>query len=304
MTDLLEKTKTHTFKEFSIFKGVIEGTIEGMKQRYCIMGESHWKAFYATMTELLGDSTNAILRKIGEDFGQKLSKSVEEGYGADPNTTFLYILQYLEKLGWGAFWNIKIDEDAKQIILELHNSSEAYNEGMASCYHINGILRGIAQNLLGKDIVIRETKCLANGDKNCEFIIGSQITVPELYDEETLGKLTKILQELKHTIKSSIELLSTTDGVLILAPNFPETVDPTLLGTIISYSVCGGKQGSQVIDNGNLKEIIINAEQGTIIASQCTEKTILAAVIGPDSSPGLAGLALKKAKDKILDIIQ
>lgn len=304
MSDLLERMKNHTFKEFTMFKGVIEGAIEGVKQRYCILGESHWKSFYATMTELLGDSTNAILRKIGEDFGQKFSKFVEENYETDPNTTFLYILQDLEKLGWGAFWNIKIDEESKQIILELFNSSETYNEGIASCYHMNGILKGIAQNLLGKDIVIRETKCIANGDKNCEFIIGSQVTVPELYDEDTLRKVTKILEELKHTIKSSIEFLANTDGVPILAPNLPETVDAATLGTIISYTLCGGKNGSQIIDNGNLKEIIINAEQGTIIAAQCTEKTILAAVIGPDSSPGLAGLALKKAKDKIVELLQ
>jgi len=304
MSDLLERMKIHTFKEFTIFKGVIEGTIEGVKQRYCILGENHFKSFYATMIELLGDSTNAILRKIGEDFGRKLSNFVEEKYEIDSNMAFLYILQELEKLGWGAFWNVKLDEESKLIKLELFNSNEAYNEGIASCYHMNGILRGIAQNLLGKDIVIRETKCIANGDKNCEFMIGTQITVPTLYNEDIMEGLTKILKELKYTIKSSVEFIVTTDGVPILSPNLPEAVDPALLGTIISYILCGGKLGSQVIDNGNLKEIIINADQGTIIASQCTEKTILAAVIGPTTSPGLAGLALKKAKDKIVELLQ
>jgi len=304
MSDLLERTKAHTFKEFTMFKGVIEGMIEGVKQRYGIMEESHWKNFYATMVEFLGDSTNAILKKMGEEFGQKVSKFVKEKYKTNPNITFLYILQNLEKLGWGAFWNVKIEADSSKILLELHNSIEAYNAGIASCYHMNGILRGIAQELIGKDLVVRETKCIAKGDKNCEFLIGKGINVPDLYSKDIIEKLAKILQELKTTIKSSIEFIATTDGVPILSPNLPKAVDPALLGTIISYALCGGKQSSQVLNNGNLKELIINAEQGTIIASQCTKNTVLAAVISPDSSPGLAGLALKKAKDKIVELIK
>jgi predicted hydrocarbon binding protein/predicted regulator of Ras-like GTPase activity (Roadblock/LC7/MglB family) len=304
MSDLLERTKGHTFKEHTIFKGVIEGTIEGVKQRYGIMEESHWKTFYATMVKFLGDSTNAILKKIGEEYGQKVSKFVKEKYKTNPNITFLYILQNMEKLGWGAFWNIKIEPDSSKIVLELFNSNEAYNAGIASCYHMNGILRGIAQDFWGKDIGIRETKCIAKGDKNCEFLIGKGVSVPDLYNKDIMEKLAKILQDLKATIKSSIEFLATTDGVPILTPNLPKAVDPALLGTIISYTLCGGKQGSQVLSHGNLKEIIINADQGTIIASQCTKNTVLAAVISPDSSPGLAGLALKKAKDKIIELLK
>ncbi|MDD1777781.1 MAG: hypothetical protein LUQ65_06380 [Candidatus Helarchaeota archaeon] len=302
MSDLLERTKGHTFKEFTIFKGVIEEAIG--KIRYNIMEERHWKTFYTIMEKLLGPSANAILNKIGEEYGRRVSKFVKEKYKTDPNITFLYILQNLEKLGWGAFWNIKIEPDASKIVLELFNSTEAYNAGIASCYHMNGILRGIAQDFMGEDIVIRETKCIAKGDKNCEFLIGKGVLVPDLYNKDIMEKLAKILQDLKGTIKSTIEFVATTDGVPILTPNLPKTVDPALLGTIISYTLCGGKLGSRMLNNGNLKELIINADQGTIITSQCTKNTVLAAVISPDSSPGLAGLALKKAKDKIIDILK
>ena len=111
---------------------------------------------------------------------------VQEKFGADPETAFRYVLQNLEKLGWGAFWNIKMDPEGKEITLELHNSNEAYNANIPSCYHIEGILRGIGKAILGEDIVVREIDCIAKGDKVCKFIIGDKSIVPELYDQETI----------------------------------------------------------------------------------------------------------------------
>ncbi len=303
MSDLLDRTKSHSFKEFTIFKGVIEGIVEGFRQRYCIMNKTHWNSFYSSMQDLLGDSTNAILKKIGEDFGKEMFTLVQEKFGADAQTTFLYILQDLEKLGWGAFWNIQLNADKKEITVELHNSNEAYNEGNPSCYHVEGILRGIAKSVLGEDIAIREVECIAQGDKVCKFIIGDKSIIPESYDQETIEKLIKILQELKGTIKSSVELLATTDGRPIIS-NLAEEIDPVLWTTIVSFALAGGKNASGTINNGSLKEIIINAEKGTIIASLINSNLLLAVIIDPDTSPGLAGLALKKAKEKISALLK
>ncbi|NVM54161.1 MAG: hypothetical protein HWN66_10715 [Candidatus Helarchaeota archaeon] len=304
MSDLLERTKSHSFKEFTIFKGIIEGALQAFKQRFCIMDEIHWKSFYSSMYDLLGDSTNTILKKIGEDFGRKLFPAVQDKSETDPQTTFLFIIRNLEKLGWGAFWNAKIDEVSNKIVVEVHNSVEAYNEGIPSCYHVNGILKGIAKGVLGEDIIIRETKCTAKGDSNCEFVIGSKEVVPKPYNAETMGKLADIVQELKKTIKSSVELFATTDGVPILAPDLPEGLDPTLWGAIVSFLLAGGKSSSEAVNNGSLKEIIINSEQGTIVATQCTKDTLIAAVVGPATSAGLAGLAMKKARDKIIELLK
>ncbi|NVM29229.1 MAG: hypothetical protein HWN65_10360 [Candidatus Helarchaeota archaeon] len=303
MGELLERSKLHSFKEFTIFKGIMEWGIEGFKQRYCVLDQIHWRTFYSSMRDLLGDSTNAILKKIGEDFGRELHSAVEDKYGIDAETAFLFVLQYLEKLGWGAFWNVKINTEASEITVELHNPNEAHTDGIPSCYHVTGILRGIAKGVLGDEIIVREIECTAKGDKVCKFVIGSEVVVPDLYDKETMEKFTAILQDLKKTIKSSVELLATVDGVPILSPGL-ENIDPSLWGTIISFLLAGGLNSSTGVNNGNLKEVIINAEQGTIIASQVTDKTIIAAVVGPDTSPGLAGLALKKAKDKIIEILK
>ncbi len=303
MSNLLERVKPHTFKEFMQFKGVIEGTIEGLKQRYCILDKMHWKTFYSSMREnLLGDATHAVLKKIGEDFGKKIFAHAQEKYGADPETAFRFVLQNLEKLGWGAFWNIKINQEGKEITLELHNPNEAYNDGIPSCYHIEGILRGLAKGILGDDIAIRETECTAKGDKVCKFIMGDKSIVPELYDEAVIEKLTNVLQELRGTIKSSIELLATTEGRPIIA-NIADGIDPVLWTTMVSFVLAGAKKASEMIQNAGLKEIIVNAEKGTIIASLVNESTLVAVVVGPDTSPGLAGLSLKKAKDKIKSII-
>jgi len=257
------------------------------------------------MRDLLGDSTNAILKKVGEDFGEENFSFIREKYGADTKTAFLLSLQKLEKLGWGAFWNIEIDEEAGKIVLELHNSNEAFNEGAASCYHMTGILLGLSKGVLGEErLTIRETKCTAKGDKICEFVIGKGEDVPALFEDETMTKLADILQDLKKTIKSVVELIATSDGVPIISLGLPEEIDPTLWGTITSFVLAGGSSSSKAVNNGNLKEVLINAEKGTIIATQCTEKTILVAVVGPDTSAGLAGLAMKKAKDKLITLLK
>ncbi|MFX1295496.1 MAG: V4R domain-containing protein [Promethearchaeota archaeon] len=304
MNDLLERMKNHTFKGFTIFKGVIEGGIEGFKQRNCIMDKIHWNSFYLSMYKhLLGDATNAILKKIGEDYGKEIFAMIQEKFRVDTNTVFLFILQNLEKLGWGAFRNAKIDTDRKEITVELHNSNEAYNAEIPSCYHVKGILRGIGKSVLGDNIVVREIECIAKGDKICKFILGDKSIVPDLFDQDTIAKLIKILQELKRTIKSSVELIATTDGRPIIS-NLSEEIDSVLWTTIISVVLAGGKKSSKYIDNDNLKEIIINAEKGTIIASLVKEDILIAVTVGPDTSPGLAGLAVKKAKDQIIDLLK
>lgn len=304
MSDLLNRTKQHTFKEFTIFKGVIEGVVEGFRQRYYILDNFHWNSFYQTLRDrLLGDATNAILRKIGEDFGNEIFSIVQEKFGADPQTAFLYILQNLEKLGWGAFWNTKINVEGKEITLELHNSAEAYNNEVPSCYHIEGILTGIAKAILGKDIVVREMECIAKGDKICTFRIGDRSIVPELYSQEKITQMIKILQQLKATIKSSVELLATTDGRPIIS-NLSEGIDSSLWTTIISFVLAGSKQASVQIGTGKLKEVVINSEKGIIIASLITEKILIAVVVGPDTSPGLAGLSVKQAKEKIREVLK
>ena len=109
--------------------------------------------------------------------------------------------------------------------------------------------------------------------------------------------------ELKGTIKSSVELLATTDGRPIIS-NLSEEVDSVLWTTKISYLLAGGKKSSDSLDNGALKEIIINAEKGTIIATQVTDEILIAVVVGPDTSPGLVGLSVKKAKDKIRALLK
>lgn len=282
----------------------MEWALDGVKERYVVLDKTHWNSFYSSMRELLGDATNTILKKIGEDFGRTVFSIVREKYGADRKTALLFILQNLEKLGWGAFWNMKIEESAGKITVELHNPSEAYNKGNPSCYHITGILKGLAAGILEGHVIVRETECVAKGDKVCKFVIGSKEVVPALYTEETMGKLAEILKELKKTIKSSIELVATSDGIPIISLGLPEELDPELWGTIVSFLLAGAETGAAMIGNGDLKEIVVNANEGLIIASQCTEKIILIAVVGPDTSPGLAGLALKKAKEKIAALLK
>ncbi|MHA1229602.1 MAG: V4R domain-containing protein [Candidatus Helarchaeota archaeon] len=300
---LLEETKNFTFKDFSIFKG----EIKGFNFRIIILHIEHFKQLYRTANNMLKDGIRSVYIKTGIDIGKKFMDLVITKKKADKLTAFKFILRSLERGGWGAtLGNIKIDEDKKTVYIEIQNSPEAYEEGMASCFGIQGILRGMAEHLFETELEIVETECIAKGDKMCKFLVGPKEEVP-IYDEETMKALEKIMATTKTKAGAIATLLATTEG-RILFSNFPDEIDSKMGALISSMIALAGRSAGEVFNIGKTFSTI-DGERGKLILTpiQIPNKKsglLIIAQIGPNSSTQLAGLALKSGANEILQLFK
>jgi predicted hydrocarbon binding protein len=83
----------------------------------------------------------------------------------------------ISEYGYGKLEYKKVDLDGESVVV-LRNSCIAgeyrrmkKKAKVPVCSYIAGLLAGGTVGITGKDYDCRETKCIANGDKHCEFVI-------------------------------------------------------------------------------------------------------------------------------------
>ncbi|TFF85915.1 MAG: hypothetical protein EU551_03035 [Promethearchaeota archaeon] len=300
---LLEETKNFTFKDFSIFKG----EIKGFNFRIIILHINQFKEIYKTASRYLRDGIRTLYTKIGENIGKGFMDIVTTKKKADKSTAFKFILRSLERGGWGAtLGNIKIDDENNSIYIEIQNSPEAFEEGIASCFGIKGILKGMAESLYDKELEINETECIAKGDRICKFQIGPRENIPP-YDEETMNSLNKIMNTFKTKAGAIATLIATTEG-RILFSTFSDEIDQDKAALISSMIAQASISTGEVFKVG-LPFTTIHGDGGQLILMPVeipNKKTgfLLVAEIGPNSSTQLAGLAIKSGAKEVLEVFK
>ena len=297
---LLEETKNFTFKDFSIFKG----EIKGFNFKIIILHIEHFKQIYKTANQYLKDGIRTVYMKIGENIGKKFMDIVITKKKTDKHTAFKFILRSLERSGWGAtLGNVKIDDEKKSIYIEIQNSPEAYEEGISSCFGIQGILKGMSQFLFDMDLEINETECIAKGDKICKFYLGSKEDI-SLFNEDIMNSLEKIMNTFKIKAGAIATMISTTEGQILFS-NFPNEIDGKNAAVISSMIVHASISAGEVFNVGKTFSTI-DGERGKLILMPVkTPKNfgfLLVAQVGPNSSTQLAGLALKSGAKEILNL--
>jgi predicted hydrocarbon binding protein len=83
-----------------------------------------------------------------------------------------YVNKILTSTGWGKFTIIKNSKN--KIVVKVENSfmAKEYKKSNYPCdFMIAGFLAGGLSGILSKDFTTKETKCLALGDKFCQFEI-------------------------------------------------------------------------------------------------------------------------------------
>ncbi|MHA1270744.1 MAG: V4R domain-containing protein [Candidatus Helarchaeota archaeon] len=298
---LLEETKNFTFKDFSIFKG----EIKGFNFRIIILHIEHFKQIYKTSKNILKNGIRPIYIKIGEDIGKKFMDLVITKKKADKITAFKFILRSLERSGWGAtLGNIDVNEDKKTMYIEIQNSPEAYEPELASCFCIQGVLKGMAEILFDTELDIIETDCIAKGDKICKFLVGPKEETPP-YEDEIMSSLKKIMDKTKVKAGAIAILISTTEG-RVLFSTFPNDID-IKIGSIISSTIALSSNSAGDVFNIGKTFSTIDGELGKLIIMPVwipNKKSgfVLVAQIGANSSTQLAGLALKSAETEIINL--
>jgi len=155
---------------------------------------------FATPTFDLGNLPAMILSK--EEFGRVLSE-IKERYGTG-GCAFLYIVGYrlgelsgekygtervskefvmedvlaFQAFGWGVPEVVELNLLKPRVRLRFYNLFESVGTKGRSdepfCHFFRGYLAGLFSKFFGREVTVREIKCVAMGDAYCEFIIESK----------------------------------------------------------------------------------------------------------------------------------
>lgn len=122
-----------------------------------------FKALLISMNNLLGHGTSAILYESGRKFALYLAP-----FG-------ISLEDLIEKLQifLGGKWEIHKNPKENDVIVKIKFCPIC--EGMTSknsmCHIISGTLAKIQEEATGEKYYVKETSCIAKGDKTCDFLI-------------------------------------------------------------------------------------------------------------------------------------
>lgn len=131
---------------------------------------------YHELSELIGDSANSILRRIGNPYGSSFFQHIKESGVVEKlarnENVYLYLCSENMVIGWG---QITIEEKEGQIIVVSDPglpTGRAYKRhDMTSQWPVDsyflGYLEGFFSEMHGKQIVGNEEECVGKGDERC-----------------------------------------------------------------------------------------------------------------------------------------
>jgi len=151
----------------------IEDDVSNILEEYVIQADDPFKFFrymFRTIRVALldeGINIDPILHNAGVKVGQTFYKKLE---GQNLNELARNLASFWEtnKLG-----NIQI-KSMKPLIIQAYDCFECEDLpqlGRPACAFDSGLLEGIFSNYYGQEVEAEETKCYAQGDDFCQFII-------------------------------------------------------------------------------------------------------------------------------------
>lgn len=148
------------------------GEIKGFGRTFILFGTDNWYYLKKKIESLIGPAVNELFYLAGKEAGQKAAERIKKFSKKTGINGFRYYVSLGKVLGWGVFKIIK----EKPLILRSENSfiAKEYLKHRASekpiCDFVSGFAAGSASVFLKREINIRELKCIAKGDKYCEFV--------------------------------------------------------------------------------------------------------------------------------------
>ncbi len=124
--------------------------------------------------EKFGDTASVFLfhlafsggKYMAEHLSQMLAR-MRSGYGL-----LVELLKIFQASGWGRVELAEYDPFATKIVVKMYDSVECgafRGSGKAMSQLVRGYISGLLSGLIGREIRLIETKCIAKGDPYCEF---------------------------------------------------------------------------------------------------------------------------------------
>ncbi len=261
------------------------------------MSKQQFQLWFKTLKNLFQQGANSILYRIGRETGKTLLTHLNTLILSD-DEAFNYLLLALNKLGWGKYWNTKIESE--QITLELHNPIEAYEDRSTSCHYVQGILEGMGEIYMETPVFAIEESCVSQKNRFCTF----KIVKREKYLEEWENKseFDEVLKEFDGKAKSKASFIMTQEGhVLIKHLNEDLNCDEI---AHLNSPMLGAATRCSMENKWTLNQLVLMGDKGNLMLKGTSDgKAMVVAILDKNASPGLIGIALKQACEKLEKLV-
>ncbi len=286
----IKQIEAFSHKNFRFF----EGKIEGYYKRFVIFEKNQLKDFYISLSNHFNDGREAILEKIGFDYGLKTYNELNKDI-PDDEICLQYVLTELSKLGWGKFWNVKLEDE--NISLEYHYPMEDFADDKIYNFYIIGIIKGMARAILKEKIKVMNEERINRGNLtiyNLKFIKKKKFNETWKLKES----LEEILKEFDGKAKTNFSMIMSSNGEILVQNNTTD-IDEETFSTITS-SIIGGILKLSSMKQGDFLQLAIMFEDGVLMAA-CpkNKKLVLVGALNKQASVNLIGISLKQACEKL-----
>jgi predicted hydrocarbon binding protein len=120
---------------------------------------------------ILGQEGAAVLLyEAGKDAGKTWISRFKEDWGLKGSEFIKATEEFYAELGWGKF-----SIDIEHLTISIANSfiARGYGKGAKKpvCHFLCGYNASLITELINKEVDVEERKCMAKGDRYCEFIV-------------------------------------------------------------------------------------------------------------------------------------
>lgn len=145
-------------------------------RRAIIFSEPALRGFLIDFRKKLGTGGEAMLYHIGREVGMERARNINqnaERIGVKDLRDKLEMgMLLLQCLGYAIPEIVEFSEEPPYLKIRLQNSIECElgrGAGKPFSHYVRGMITGYASELLQRDLLAEETRCIAMGDPYCEF---------------------------------------------------------------------------------------------------------------------------------------
>ena len=146
--------------------------ISFMDEKAVIFSSKSFVRSFRALRKRWGLASLVFLYHLGYNYGATLArKFLENGLGGEK--ALVLSLEFLKQTGMFKDYDlIMFNSKRGNMVLHIYGSIECSDlSGRETSSHfLRGIIGGMISEIVGKEVTVYETKCIARGDRFCEFI--------------------------------------------------------------------------------------------------------------------------------------
>ena len=136
------------------------------KARVFIFPARTWAIMEDTLFRDFSTGAAVILHEMGRTYGGEFGSTMKKGK-LDSEHAWGFARNIARDAGWGDVTVEGSGLSLKITVRECVFCTGAGRLGSPSCHFLVGVARGIGEQLYGKNVVARETRCTRAGDEAC-----------------------------------------------------------------------------------------------------------------------------------------